>query len=186
MLTIIIPRVDEAWDEKKGEFIRPVEKDIVLQLEHSLISLKKWEEKWKKPFLGREEKTPEEALDYIRCMTVLPKVVDPKVYYYIPELEIERINKYLKDPHTATTFSKEQNVGVGSTGRIITAEVIYYWMFTFNIPMECQKWNLNQLITLIRVFSAENSPKKKMGKNKILSDNRNLNAMRRARLGTRG
>ena len=104
MLAITIPHVDEAWDDRTGEFIKPVEKDVVLQLEHSLISLEKWEEKWKKPFLGREKKTPEEALDYIRCMTVLPKVVDPIVYNYIPESEMQKIDEYLKDSHTATTF----------------------------------------------------------------------------------
>ena len=186
MLAITIPHVDEAWDDRTGEFIKPVEKDVVLQLEHSLISLEKWEEKWKKPFLGREKKTPEEALDYIRCMTVLPKVVDPIIYNYIPESEMQKIDEYLKDSHTATTFRKDPNIGVGSNGRVVTAEVIYYWMFTFNIPMECQKWNLNRLITLIRVFSAENAPKKKLGKNKILADNRQLNAARRAKYGTRG
>ena len=119
-------------------------------------------------------------------MTVTPKNADPMVYNYIPKTEMDRIDAYLRDSHTATTFRAEPGVGVNSTGRVITAEVIYYWMFTFNIPLECQKWNLNQLITLIRVFSAENSPKKKLGKNKILADNRKLNAARRAKLGTRG
>ena len=186
MLTITVPRVDEVWDDRTNEFVIPLEKDVVLQLEHSLISLEKWEEKWKKPFLGREDKTPEEALDYIRCMTVLPKNVDPKVYDYIPRTEMDKINEYLRDSHTATTFRNDSNVGVHSTGRVVTAEVIYYWMFTFNIPMECQKWNLNRLITLIRVFSAENSPKKNLSKSKILADNRKLNAARRAKYGTRG
>lgn len=180
MLQIVIPAL-EYWDEKKEMFVS--EKEQVLQLEHSLISLSKWESKWCKSFLSTKELSREENMDYIRCMTIT-KNVSPDIYRRLTNQHIDQINEYIKAPMTATTFRE----GRGAKGRkrIITAELIYYWMVTFNIPVEFQKWHLNRLLTLIRVCEIENSPKKKQSANDILRENAALNAARKAQLKTKG
>lgn len=180
MLQIVIPAL-EYWDEKKEMFVS--EEEQVLQLEHSLISLSKWESKWCKSFLSTKELSREENMDYIRCMTIT-KNVSPDTYRRLTDQHIDQINEYIKAPMTATTFRE----GRGAKGRkrIITAELIYYWMVTFNIPVEFQKWHLNRLLTLIRVCEIENSPKKKQSANDILRENAALNAARKAQLKTKG
>lgn len=180
MLQIVIPAL-EYWDEKKEMFVS--EKEQVLQLEHSLISLSKWESKWCKSFLSTKELSREENMDYIRCMTIT-KNISPDTYKRLTNQHIDQINEYIKAPMTATTFRE----GRGAKGRkrIITAELIYYWMVTFNIPVEFQKWHLNRLLTLIRVCEIENSPKKKQSANDILRENAALNAARKAQLKTKG
>ena len=181
MLTITVPISPEGWDEIKQEFVEP--KTQTLQLEHSLISLSKWESKWCKPFFSKEQKTGEQVVDYIKFMTIT-KNVDDEIYDKLSNKNIEEINKYIEAPMTATTFSKEQ------TGKfskeIITSELIYYWMIALNIPFECQKWHINRLLTLIRVCNVKNQPGKKMSKSEILSRNAALNAARRQQLNTRG
>ena len=180
MLQITVPE-REYYDSSRQEFITVPEQ--VLNLEHSLLSLKKWESKWKVPFLGSSEKTFEQSIDYVRCMT-LNKNVDPKVYYGItPEL-YKQINDYIEDPMTATTFSKEEGRGFNKT--IITAEIIYFWIVSFRIPFEVQKWHLNSLLALVHVCEIKNSPKKKMKKKDIYSQNRALNEARRKSTGSRG
>ena len=180
MLTIFIPPVDN-WDEAREEFVSfPGKK---LQLEHSLVSLAKWESIWQKPFLSltKTPKTYEETISYIRCMTITQNV-DPTVYRYLSNDNLEEINKYIEAPMTATTFNEN-----GESGREqITAEIIYYWMIAFNIPFECQKWHLNRLLTLIKVCSIKNQPSKKMSRRQILSDNARINAARRKALHTKG
>lgn len=182
MLKIVIPE-GELFNEATGEFVKVP--NVEMQLEHSLISLKKWESKWHKPFLSKEEKTQEELLDYIRCMTVTPNI-DPSVYFYIPESELRRIWSYIDDPMTATWFGGEQNEGSIRKKEVITAEIIYYWMIALNIPVEFQKWHLNQLLTLIRVVNIKNAPPKKMKKRDILARNSKLNEARKAKLNSRG
>jgi len=180
MLQITIPAV-ELWDERKQEFITT--KEQTLQLEHSLVSLSKWESKWCKPFLTKQEKTFEETLDYIKCMT-LTQNVDPEVYNYLTNENIKEINEYIGAPMTATYFSDEKT---SKTNREqVTAELIYYWMIALNIPFECQKWHLNRLLTLIKVCSIKNQPPKKRSKKDIMSRNTALNAARRKRLNTKG
>lgn len=179
MLDIKIPSV-EFYDEIAEEFITT--KEQTLRLEHSLVSLAKWESKWCKPFLSKQEKTHEEIMDYIKCMTITQNV-DPDVYNYITNENVEEINKYIDSPMTATTFSDSGKKGKGET---ITAEIVYYWMITLNIPFECQKWHLNRLLTLIKVCSIKNQPPKKMSKNEIMSRNAALNKQRRAQLNTKG
>lgn len=178
MLEIETPDV-EIYDEIKNEF--STVKGQKLLLEHSLISVSKWESKWKKPFLKEEKKTMEELLDYIRCMTI-NKNIDPLVYKTLTVENLKDIQDYIDDPMTATTVSDR---GTGSTRDIITSEVIYYWMIEAGIPFECEKWHINRLITLVRVFSAYKNPKK-MGKNEVLSRNRELNEARKAKLKTKG
>lgn len=180
MLNITIPK-QELYDEENNEFINLPEKTICL--EHSLVSVSKWESKWKKPFLSKEPKTVEETIDYIKCMTITQNV-DDKVYNYLSKKNIEDINKYIDDSMTATTFYDVRK----NTGRQenITSELIYFWMISLNIPMECQKWHLNRLLTLIKICNIKNDSGKKMSRSEINSRNAALNAARRKKLNTRG
>lgn len=171
----------ELYNEKTEEFIKI--KDQVISLEHSLVSVAKWESKWQKPFLGSTEKTKEEIIDYIRCMTITQNV-DPIIYNFIPMNEIERITKYIEAPMTATWFNEKPNQRVNK--EVVTAEIIYYWMISFNIPVEFQKWHLNRLLTLIKVCSIKNAPKEKMKRSEILSRNRAINQARKEALHTKG
>lgn len=180
MLHITIPAT-EQWDEARNEFICTNEQ--TLQLEHSLVSLSKWESKWCKPFLTKEAKTEEETRDYIRCMTI-NQDVDPNVYYNLTNANIAAINNYISAPMTATTFSKEQ--GGKANREIVTSELIYYWMVALQIPPEYQYWHLNRLMTLIRVCEIKNAPPKKMGRRELMSRNAKINAARRQRLNTTG
>lgn len=180
MLHVNIPAT-ELWNEQKQEFIST--KECNLCLEHSLVSLSKWESKWKKPFLTKEKKTFEETIDYIKCMTIT-RNVDPMVYYCLPQNVIEMVNNYITDPMTATTIT-ENNSGK-SNNEIITSELIYYWMIALNIPVDFEKWHLNRLITLIKVCNIKNSPPKKMSQRQLMSRNAALNAARRKKLGSKG
>lgn len=180
MLRITIPAT-EQWDEQKQEFIST--KEQTLQLEHSLVSLSKWESKWNKAFLSKGEKTAEETLDYVRCMT-LTQNVDPAVYNNLTKDHIEQINKYIEAPMTATFFAEDKTSK--NNREVVTSELIYYWMISLNIPVEFQKWHLNRLITLIRVCNVKNTPPKKRSKRDIMSQNKALNEARRKQLNTRG
>lgn len=176
--------MEETYDEKNNEFHR---KEVSLRLEHSLISLKKWEEKWKKSFLNTDEKTFDEVIDYIKCMTI--NEVDDEVYKKLSIENIDSIVKYIQDPMTATTITNHIKEGAprfGGKKEIITAEVIYYWMITLNVPMECQKWHLNQLLTLINVINAKEGPKTKIGKKEDARQRSALNAARRAKRHSKG
>ena len=185
MLKVVVP-YRELYDEKANEFIEV--KECVLQLEHSLVSISKWEAKWKKPFLTKEEKTREELIDYIRCMTINGNI-DPNVYLALPNNIFREIIEYLDDPHTATVINEIKHPGapkrkMSSEG--ITSELVYYWMVALQIPFECQKWNFNRLMTLIRICEIKQSPKQKMTKSQILANNHELNKARKAQLNTRG
>ena len=179
MLKLTIPTI-EQYDEVKNEFI--TSKETVLQLEHSLVSLSKWESKWCKPFLTKEEKTVEESIDYIRCMTITQNV-DLNVYKFITAENIKKVSEYIETSMTATIFSNEKR----STNReVVTTEIIYYWMIEMTIPFECEKWHLNRLLTLINVCNIKNNPPKKMNKKELMSRNSALNATRRQSLNTKG
>ena len=180
MLEITIPET-EMWDEVNQEFINT--KAQTLQLEHSLVSLSKWESKWCKPFFSKQEKTFEETVDYIRCM-VLNKNISPDIYKTLSTQNIKEINTYIDAPMTATWFAKDKS-GANSREQI-TSELIYYWMIALNIPFECQKWHLNRLLTLIKVCSIKNQPAKKMSRREIMSRNAALNAERRRQLNSNG
>ena len=180
MLEIVIPETEQK-KEVNQEFITSNRQ--ILRLEHSLVSLSKWESKWKKPFLSNKEKTYEETIDYIKCMTLTQNVNDT-VYNLLDKDNIEKINKYIGDPMTATTFKEDPNKKGGR--EIITSELIYYWMISLNIPFECQKWHLNRLLTLIKVCGIKNQPPKKMSKKDVMSRNAALNAARRKQMNSRG
>ncbi len=174
----------ELWDPLKEEFVQI--KDQNLLLEHSLVSVDKWESKWKKPYLTEDRKTPVELIDYIRCMTIT-KNVDPHVYFAIPETEIEKIKNYISDPMTATTIT-DHHEGAKPRGRreVITSEIIYWQMTQLNIPLEWEKRHLNKLLTLIKVGAIKSEPPKSMSKGAITKQNGMLNAARRKMHGSRG
>lgn len=180
MLQLIIPAV-EQWDEQMQEFTST--KEQTLLLEHSLVSLSKWESKWRKAFLTKHEKTFEETLDYVKCMTITQNV-NSKVYNYLTNGNIDQVNRYIEAPMTATYFSDDKANKLSREQ--ITSELIYYWMVTLNIPFECQKWHLNRLLTLIRVCNIKNQPVKKRSKKDIMSRNAEINATRKKQLNTRG
>ena len=182
MLQITIPAREVAYDEVKNEFCYT--KEWMLQLEHSLVSISKWESKWHKPFLDKKEKTAEEIIDYIRCMTITQNV-DPEVYNNLTKDNISAIIAYIDDPMTATWFNDDENEKPVRR-KILTNELIYYAMCSYNIPVEFQKWHLNRLLTLLRVFAIKNEPPKKMSKSEIMRRNKSLNEARRNALGTRG
>jgi hypothetical protein len=180
MLTIVVPGI-EMFDDDSQEFVSVG--DVTLELEHSLVSLSKWESKYEKPFLGKGEKTTEEVLGYIRAMVLTPNVPE-EVFTKLSEENINAVNEYIEAKMTATWFSDAP--GAPSTRDIITAELIYYWMVTFNIPFECERWHLNRLFTLIRVCNLKQAKPKKMSRSELAARNRELNAQRRAQLGTKG
>lgn len=181
MLQIIVPGT-EMYNEATNTFADV--KDQVLQLEHSLVSLSKWESKWCKPFLDKKEKTTEETFDYVRCMTISQNVPDD-VYQRLTDENIEAISKYIDTPMTATTFAKNDKKAINR--EIVTAEIIYYWMIALNVPFEpCQKWHLNRLLTLINVCNIKNQPPKKLGRREQLSQQRALNEARKAKYHTTG
>lgn len=183
MLQITVPGV-EMWDERTERFVSS--KEQTLQLEHSLISLSKWESKRCKPFYSDKGKTAEETLDYIKCMTITPNVSD-EVYYCLTPENHKDIQDYIEAPMTATIVNTPSK-GKGKK-RIITSELIYHWMIELSIPFECQKWHLNRLLMLIQVREAENQPKtKKTRKNQMdyLSKMDAINNARRQKLGSKG
>lgn len=180
MLTIVVPG-PEMFDEKSQEFV--TKGDVTLDLEHSLVTLSKWESIYEKPFLGPKEKSHEELIGYIKVMVLTPEVPE-EVFSRLSEENIEAINEYIDAKMTATWFNEAP--GAPQSRDIITAELIYYWMITFQIPFECQYWHLNRLFTLIRVCNIKQAKPKKMSRTEIAARNRELNARRRAQLGSKG
>lgn len=180
MLKVYVPE-SEQFNSETNEFYTI--KEQTLMLEHSLLSISKWESKWGKPFISNKPKSVQETIDYIKCMTI-NKNVDPLIYNNMSTKTIQEVNSYIEAPMTATWFSKEAS-GKPS-GEAITSELIYYWMVAHGIPFECEKWHLNRLLTLIKVCNLKNQPEKKMSKSAILAQNRALNEARRKKLHTRG
>ena len=180
MLTITVLG-NEMYDEKTSEFA--THGDVVLELEHSLVSLSKWESKFEKPFLGVEDKTPEEVLGYIEAMLLTLNVPKDVLSKLSPD-NVSEINAYIEARMTATWFSEMP--GAPKTSEVITAELIYYWMTVFSIPFECENWHLNRLFTLIRICNIKQAKPKKMSRSEIAARNRELNAQRKAQIGTKG
>ena len=181
MLQITVP-ASELYDEVSETFIET--KETVLRLEHSLLSISKWESKWCKPFLATDKsdkKTPIEMLDYIKCMT-LNNNVSENVYNALTLENIKKINDYIDHPMTATTITDRRP---GGKKEIITSELIYYFMISYNIPFECEKWHLNRLLMLIKVCSIKNDTSK-MNRSDLMKYNRSLNAKRRKALRSKG
>lgn len=181
-LKVTVP-AREFFNEKTNEFVYVKEQTLVL--EHSLVSISKWESKYCKSFLSRNKNdklTSEELMDYVKCMT-LTQNVDPEVYNGLSNKNYEAIADYINAPMTATTFHGKDEK---QRPHIITSEEIYFWMISLGIPFECQKWHLNRLLTLIRICNIKNSSEKKMSKSEVMSSNKSLNAQRRAALKSKG
>lgn len=185
MLTIVIDpsEASDIWDDERQQFVHKDEfKGCTLILEHSLISISKWEAKWHVPFLS-SKKTEEQTLDYIRCMTV-NQCVPANVCEHLSLKNVQDISEYINDPMTATTVN-----GLNSNNHsreIVTSELIYYWMIALQIPFECEKWHLNRLLQLIAVCNVKNTPGKKMSKNDIIARNKALNEARKKKYNTKG
>lgn len=179
MLQITIPAMNDLWDERNQQFLSINETTI--QLEHSLLSISKWESKWNKSFINTKDKTEEELIDYIKCMTIT-KNVDPNIYVCLTAENIQEIVNYINAPMTATIIRDTEK----SSRETVTSELIYYWMISLNIPVKFEKWHLNRLITLIRVCSIKNQPAKKMSRGEIMQRNAALNAARKKRWNTKG
>lgn len=176
----------EIWDEKEERFLYT--HGCTLKLEHSLLSIQKWESKWHKPFLTKDSKTFEEIADYVRCMTLNEEdVIDEGIYSLIPQDIMSKILDYLQDPMSAIPPERSRGKKIyGPRKRTITAEIIYCRMILLNIPIEFQKWHINRLMTLIDVMVEESEPSKKMSKREILEQNRRINEERLKKLNTRG
>ena len=181
MLQIRVPG-KESWNEKTEEFVYGP--DTIISLEHSLISISKWESKWHKPFLSNKKPSNDELFDYIKCMTITPNI-DEEVYSRLTSENVDKILKYINDPMTATTIT-ERGTGRHRSSEIVTSELIYYWMVAMQIPFECQKWHINRLMMLIRICGIKNQPDKKMSKRSTMQQNAALNAARRQKLHSRG
>lgn len=180
MLVITVLGV-EMFDEEKEEIV--THGDVQLELEHSLVSLSKWESIYEKPFLGANNKTPEEIIEYIKCMMLTPNPPED-IFDRLSKENVEEINAYLEAKMTATWFSEQP--GAPRTSEVITAELIYYWMTVFNIPFECERWHINRLFTLIRICNIKQSKPKKMSRSEIAQRNRAINEQRKKQLGTKG
>lgn len=179
MLKILVPAV-ELFDDSVQEFVTQGDE---LELEHSLVAVSKWEAEFEKPFLGKDDRTTEEAIAYVKAMTLTPNVPE-EVYLRLSEANVEEINRYTNRKMTATWFSDPP--GAPQSREIITADLIYYWMTVFQIDWEAQYWHLNRLFTLIRVCNIKQAKPKKMSRSEIAERNRRLNAERRAQLGSTG
>jgi hypothetical protein len=172
---------NEFWDEESEEF--KVVEEVTLDLEHSLVSLSKWESKFEKPFLGAGEKTDDEVLAYIEAM-ILNEKFPPGVCSRLGQDQLTEIDKYINAKKSATFFS--DTIGQRGSREVITSELIYYWMIAFSIPFECQHWHLNRLFTLIRVCNVKNSKPQKRNRSEMIAERRRLNDERRALYKTSG
>lgn len=181
MLRLKVPLSPEGWDEVNEEFIEPI--TVTLELEHSLASVSKWEQKYHVPFYSKKEKTTEETFEYIKCMIMTPNV-DPDVLNHLSNENIAEINSYIEDSMTATTFPNEKETKTKK--ETVTAELVYYWMFSLGIPLEFENRHLNHLLTLIRVFNVKNAPEKKMSQKDAIARNKAINAKNRALLQSKG
>ena len=190
MLRVEIPEQKDIFDESTQMFL-PETKKTVLNLEHSLIAISKWESKWKVPYLDPNiKKSHEMEIDYIKCMTINNNLIDPNIYNVIPMPIYKQILAYIADPMTATQFKSTNNVkkrGSSITGeKIITSELLYYYMIANNIPSEYEKWHISRLMVLIRICGIKNGPVKKRSKQEIISENDKINDERRKRLHSTG
>lgn len=171
----------EIYNAQTEEFVQVP--TTTLLLEHSLVSLSKWESKWEVPFINEKGHTPEQMMDYIKFMT-LTKHVDPNVYSFITQENVEEIRAYIEKKHHANVFNRPNDKR--KPKELITAETIYYGMFAQGIPKECEKWHLNKLLALIELMSIKNNPGKKMSKKDLYKRHRNINKANRKRFNSKG
>lgn len=181
MLDIVVP-AQEYYDESTNTFLYT--KEAHVRMEHSLISISKWESKWHKAFLSKKERTPEETLDYFRCMIV--NSVDPDIVDSFTQENVSQIIDYINEKMTAVYIAPSSSDGSRGNRDVTTSELLYYYMISLGIPFECEKWHLNRLLALIHVCEVKNSPPKKMSKSAIAKRNHKLNKARKKRYNTHG
>lgn len=182
MLEITVPAT-EGWDERREQFVK-LQKEQKLTLEHSLVSISKWEAKWQKSYFAKVPKTEEELLDYIKCMTITQNV-SPSVYDCLSVNNMKQISDYMDSPMTATRINDRQKSNIRNNSEL-TSELLYYAMIAYNIPMECQKWHINRLITLIRICEIKNRKQDKPSRNELLKEHAALNAKNRKKYNSNG
>ncbi len=180
MLTITVLGAEHFNDETQ-EFT--TEGDFVLELEHSLVALSKWESIYEKPFLASEEKSTEEVLGYIEAM-VMTLNVPAEVFSRLSQKNLDEINRYVDSKRSATWFAETPNTP--KSREVITSELIYYWMIALTVPIECENWHLNRLFSLLKICNIKNGKPKKMSRSELAQRNSALNAKRKAQLGTKG
>jgi hypothetical protein len=180
MLTIEIPERD-FFNEETCEFV--VKPKVSFQIEHSLASISRWESKWNIPFLADTRKTNEQMADYIRCMTVT-KNIPEDIYADLPAEVHVKVSEYIRAPMTATTLPQDR--GGRRNRETTTSELIYFWMVSYNIPLECQKWHLNRLLTLIQICNIKNQKPGKRNRQDLMAQRRSINASRRAQYNSKG
>lgn len=188
MLKITVPDKAEVslWNEGTETFDKsPAVTGAVLRLEHSLVSLSKWESITTRPFLGREDKSPEDTMLYIKCMDLSDDTPE-EVYTILTSENVEAISAYIDNKMTATTFNEDPASKPRNTGEFVTAEIIYYWMISLSVPIECENWHLNKLLALIKVLNLKNAPPKKVGRRESITNRRMMNQQRKAQMNTRG
>ena len=179
MLSIKLPE-NEVFDDNAAKFVRQPE--LVLQLEHSLLSISKWESAYEKPFLKSERMSQAELLYYIQCMRLDDGHISDLLR--LNEKDFKRIGEYMNAKNSSTTFYEPEESG-RSRGETITSELVYYWMVTFQIPFEAETWHFQRLMALIKICSVKNS-NKKVRRRDVAAQNRALNAQRLAQNGGRG
>lgn len=183
MLTVHVKTGKQSFNDLTNEII---EEYHPVRLEHSLLTLSEWESKYKKPFLSdleEHQKTDEETIDYIRMM-VLDQTLPVSIFDSLITNNLNEIQTYIGNDNSATVIRESKKTR--ASGETITSEVIYYWMFSNQIDKDCENWNLNRLIMLIRVFAAKGAKPEKMSKSETAARNRALNAERRAKYKTKG
>jgi hypothetical protein len=180
MLTLFIEPI-ELFNEETQTF--QTLDGFELELEHSLVSLSKWESITKVPFLSKTDKTPEDIRLYIEAMIISP-IYPPNAVGRMTQSNIDQVNAYLESSESATTFGTMPEVK--GRGETITSELIYYWMVAFNIPFECERWHLNRLFSLIRICNIKNTKPKKMTARQLAERNARLNEERKQKYQTRG
>lgn len=175
---------DEYWDEEREMFV--TKGGCLVQFEHSLLSISKWESKYRKPFLTNDTKTTAELLDYIEFMVIGPK--PENLLSLLDSESIAKIDEYIQTKPTATWFTERDGTGRAPSTEIITSEIIYYWLFSYRLDITCETWNIHRLLTLIRVFSEKNSQEKgkKLPKAQLAQQRHKLNQARKAKLRTHG
>lgn len=175
----------EFYNEKSNQFhdLKPRK----IRFEHSLLSLSEWESKWRVPFLKDDEKSDKQAIDYIRMMALDP-INEDELRIVVAD-HMEEIIHYISESHTATTissFSESVDRRSALHKQVWTSELIYFYMFSFGIPKECETWNLSRLMALIEIFSIKNSPSKKMSRRKTADMYRQINEQRRMKNHSKG
>lgn len=184
MLTVNVPTGNESYNESTQTFINET---VPVRLEHSLHSMSKWEAKYQKPFLSTSEehtKAHSEVIDYITMM-VLGTPITEDLLDRLIEHNLTEIQEYIADKQTATWITERKKTGAQSS-EMITSELIYYWMFSYQIDVSCESWHINRLLTLIRIFGIKQEKPEKMGKAEADAQRKALNAQRRAKMMSKG